>query len=238
MRTVAALVILACAGPLAAAAKDDAAAALTAALAGSDDTAKRAAVQAVAALDNADALPLLVTALADRQARSAALSALESKTGLTPRNRPDSDGTVGPGWPGHPKTSDGAGWSAWLAEWQKKQAEDARLKKIEEDQKKAEADKKKKEAEEAKKKAGGEAADAKPGEGVEEPAAKPAADDSRYGRLDRIVLKDGGLLMAYIVQKREDLAGNLTSVEIVHRDGGGKEVLDAALIARIEEDIK
>lgn len=237
MRTLAALLILAVAGPLAAAAKDDASAALDAALAGSDDTAKRAAVQAIAALDNADALPLLVKALADRQARGAALSALESKTGLTPRNRPESDGSVGPGWPGHPRTSDSAGWSAWLAEWQKKQAEDARLKKIEEDQKKAEADKKKKEAEEAKKKAGGDAA-AKPGETVEEPIAKPAADDSRYGRLDRIVLKDGGLLMAYIVQKREDLAGNLTSVEIVHRDGGGKEVLDAALIARIEEDVK
>lgn len=64
----------------------------------------------------------------------------------------------------------------------------------------------------------------------------PTAD--RVDGLDRVFLADGSILRCYVLTKRTDLEGRLTSVKIAHRDGGGEEVIDAALIARIEEDVR
>lgn len=65
-----------------------------------------------------------------------------------------------------------------------------------------------------------------------------ARAEEQAGQLDRILFNDGGMLLAYIVSKRVDLDGNLTSIRIMHRDGAGEETLDAHLISRIEEDIR
>ena len=61
---------------------------------------------------------------------------------------------------------------------------------------------------------------------------------SRYGKLDRLFFTDGSILRCYIMTKRTDLKGQLTSVRIIHKDGGGEEIIDASVVARIEEDIE
>lgn len=194
------------------------------AMAGDDGTAKQQAARALASKDAGedwDVLPLLVQAASDRQAQQAAIDALRSRTGLTRPAR----GKGGTGYPGYPVTDDGPGWSAWLAGWQKANP-------------KKEAPKKPA-ATPAAGPTGETPAEGTPGETAAPPVAPPPripTDD--LGRLDRIVYKSGRSLIAFVRSKRLDGDGNLVSVRVVHRDGVGEEVVDAGVIARIEEDIE
>ncbi len=249
-----AVVVLLCGGiaPAAAADHSDIAAQLSAALADTDAQAKQQAIARVRSISDKEvAFPLLIRAARDRQARSAALSALAGLAGVSPRGRPDTRGNVGPGYPGHPKQNTAAGWQSWFSQWKQEQDEKERLAEL---QKKLEEAKAKEEAAAADAEDADDASDADEQDGevttdeetdddtelaeAEEAAPSPPKPENRHGKLDRIILKRGGIRMGYIVTKRQDLQGNITSIVLAHRGGGGREVLDMALIARIEEDIR
>ncbi len=53
-----------------------------------------------------------------------------------------------------------------------------------------------------------------------------------------MVFKNGSNLICYILTRRTDADGNLISLRIVHPDGSGEETLDAAMVSRIEEDVR
>ncbi|MFW5699160.1 MAG: hypothetical protein ACOCYN_04820 [Planctomycetota bacterium] len=245
-RLVLAALLCCCLAPAVAADHSDIAAQLSAALADTDAQAKQRAIARVRSIpDKEVAFPLLIRAAGDRQARSVALKALAGLAGVSPRSRPDTHGNVGPGYPGHPKQNTAAGWQSWFSQWKKEQDEKERLAELQKQLEEAAA----KEEEKAKAEAEGEVADADAdaenddadGEQLAEeaePVARPPSPEDRHGKLDRIILKRGGIRMGYIVTKRQDLQGNITSIVLAHRDGGGREVLDMALIARIEEDIR
>ncbi|MBA3938100.1 MAG: hypothetical protein H0X38_11605 [Planctomycetes bacterium] len=217
----------------------DPAAAFKKAMASDDSVAKKDAIGAIGSLPDADVLALLVSAVDDRQAHDAAVAALRGRTGLQPTSRNRSAG-----YPGYPTADTGAAWGQWLA---------ARTKEKDAEKKSAEQDKKLKELEEAKKKKeqeGKDGKDGKDGKG-EKPADGTTADaapekksslavepPADLGRPDRILFKNGGSLVCYILSKRTDADGVLQSVRIVHLDDGGEEILSADLISRIEEDIR
>ncbi len=84
-------------------------------------------------------------------------------------------------------------------------------------------------------------ADAAPADGTDvvvKPKREPGPPPEDLGKLDRIIFKNGSNLLCYILTRRTDADGNLLSVRIVHPDGSGEETLAAAMIARIEEDVK
>lgn len=213
--------------------------ALSDALAGDDADAKRAAIRALAnkSVGNDDqVLPLLVRAVADRQASDLAISALRSRTGLSP---PPYVGQSH--YPGYPSSDSATAWNAWLAERTKDKEEQAQLKLAEETAKKAALL-----AKEAKDEATGTSSGSAlttsgsaltPADGATaaHPARHYATDD--LGKPVRIVFKNGSNLICYILTRRTDADGTLLSLRIVHRDGSGEETLDAAMIARIEEDV-
>lgn len=89
-------------------------AAFHAAFAGEDRDAKRTALRALldARLPDAVVLPLLVDAVADRQAHDDAIAALRERTGLTP---PVFLGQSD--YPGYPASDHPASWQHWLACW-------------------------------------------------------------------------------------------------------------------------
>ncbi|MFM2090691.1 MAG: hypothetical protein RLZZ127_1180 [Planctomycetota bacterium] len=190
-----------------------------AALATEDFAAKKAAIGALASAkagDDAQAIPLLIGALSDRQGGELALKALRSRSGLSPSSS------------AYPRSDDAAGWGGWWAEEQQRRSQAAKLKELE----------KKAKPEEAGKPAdlfgGGKAGSgAKPQRDAVEPP--PLPDD--LGRLDRLRLKAGGSVVAYIRSKRLDENGVLVSVRIVH-ETGGEETLAASLIESIDEDIR
>jgi hypothetical protein len=195
--------------------------------------------------DDDTAYELLIKGVNDRQVHDIAVMALRARTGLQPTlmNR-------GTGYPGYPASDDASEWNNWLAarkrdrETQKKIADqEKKLKEIQEQEKKK--------AEEAK------AGEGKPAEGTPtDPAAqaatgdKPAGEDnsvikapahetpSDLGRIDRIIFKNGGSLVCYILSKRTNADGVLQSVRIVHPNNGGEEILSTDLISRIDEDIR
>jgi len=198
---------------------------------------KRDAIRALAASSAEDdvVLPLLVDAIGDRQAGRFAVPALRSRTGLHPPQGEDSGG-----YPGYPRDDTQSAWRTWL---RAREAEQQREQELEEALRTAEEAKE--EAKAAKAAAEGEDEDAE-GEGVaegedqdaeEEAEEQPEASGPRE-RLDRIFFTDGSILRCYVVLKRKDLSGNLTSVRILHQDGGGEEIIDAELISRIEEDYR
>jgi len=211
----------------------------------SDD--KRRAIAALASGgDDGEALPLLISALGDRQANTAAIDALRARTGLTPpKNRAAASGY--PGYPG----SDGAGdWQAWLTARTSEKDKDAKLKELQQL-----AEEAKTKAEEAKAEAEGKGK--KPEAGAVEPKlgpdgkplpevadgdaviAKPVLPPrSDLGGLDRITFRTGGSLVCYLMSKRFDIDGKLVSVRVIHTDEGGEETLNADLIARIDEDVQ
>jgi hypothetical protein len=204
------------------------------AMASDDSVAKKDAIGALGALPEDDALALLVGAVDDRQAHDAVVAALRARTSLAPTARNRSAG-----YPGYPTADTGSAWGQWLA---------ARTKEKTAEKKTSDLDKKVKDLEEAKKKKDkdGKAADgaAPDGATAETPgdtgkkgalAVEAPAD---LGRPDRILFKNGGSLVCYILSKRTDADGVLQSVRIVHLGDGGEEILSADLISRIEEDIR
>jgi hypothetical protein len=199
------------------------------AMQGQDATAKKTAVKALAnpsAGSDADVLPLLVQALSDRQVSDQALEALRARTGLQP---PTNKRLGGPGYPGYPKDDSSGSWSAWLDERKKAKEQEELLKALKD---KETGDKGKgKDG-----KAPGDAPITDDPSGVAKPA--PTVVDTDLGTLDRVILKTGGALLCYVLNKRLDADGNLISVRIAHPDGGGEEVLQAEFISRIEEDVK
>ena len=190
--------------------------ALQAAMSGTDAGAKKSAMRALGSKSvgkDAEVLPLLVAAIADRQAGEAAVSALSSRVGKTPVG-----GTYRPGI--DPATTQAA-WQGWLEDWKKTQE----IKKLE---KKVE-----KNAENIKQVAAA-TNEVKPAS--EKTTAPAPAED--LGKVDRIIFKAGSSLLCFIMSKRTDADGNLVSVRIVHPDGAGEETIAAGLISRIEEDIQ
>ena len=103
---VPALLVLLLGGALPAA---DAAAAFREAMAGDDASAKKEAIRAVSSLPEEVAIPLLISAVGDRQAGDPARLALRTVTKLTPPARKSSST-----YPGFPSSDDAAGWSAWM----------------------------------------------------------------------------------------------------------------------------
>jgi hypothetical protein len=213
-------------------------------------TDKKEALRMAASLGKEDddiAYELLIKGVGDRQVHSEAVMALRARTGLQPTlmNR-------GTGYPGYPASDDASEWNNWLS---------ARKKDRETQKKISEQDKKLKELEEQeKKKAEAEKAGDKPADGTaaadnktaEEKAAGDKTGDeekvikappahqtpSDLGRIDRIIFKNGGSLVCYILSKRTNADGVLQSVRIVHPNNGGEEILSTDLISRIDEDIR
>lgn len=245
--------ILACAlaAPLAAA-EDPAVKQFREAMSSGDSTAKRAATSALAgsAADDDVVLPLLVGAVGDRQAREAAIEALRGRTGLRPAAKRGQSH-----YPGYPSGDSAGDWNTWLSE---RKREKDNEKKIAEAEKTAAAAKAKAEAAE---KAGEEGEKGEEGASVEGEAgsataaatvdgeagsATAAAGRPRrelpppedLGKLDRVVFRNGSSLICYILTRRTDADGALVSLRVVHPDGTGEETLEAAMIARVEEDVR
>lgn len=196
-------------------------------LSGNDSAAKKKAVSALASGgDDADRMPALIAAARDRQVSKFALEALQRRTGL----KPAMGSRAGSGYPGHPASNSAGGWSTW---WDSKKAEEAQKQEMEDIKQKA------KEAEEKAQAALDGEEEEEDGEEEEEvlKKKKEIPDHEKYGSLDRIIFKSGNLMMCYIVSKQVDLDGQLTSIDIVHRNGAGEESISAELIASIDENI-
>jgi len=229
----------------------DALAEAQAAMASSDAAAKKEALRALAskgAGSDEAVIPLLLAALSDRQAGEAAASVLKSRTGASPK---------GGVWMIGKEDQAVKAWQEWWKTEQDRRQVDDLAKKAKEAEKAKAAEKEKaKAAEKAKAKVG----DAKPSDDKaveakttgEKPAETPTEDakpveakpvkisvnPDDLGRMDRIFLKSGGSMLCYIQSRRTDADGNLLSVRIIHPEGGGEEILPAALISRIDEDIR
>jgi hypothetical protein len=196
------------------------------AIAGDDGTAKRDATRALAdpsAGTDDEVLPLLIQALADRQAVRWASEALQKRTGLI---KPSKERN-GPGFPGYPQTDDAAGWSAWYVAWQKERESKAKIDKLTGSP-----------APTNDSSASPTSTDTPTPETAPGAAPPPRIPTEDLGKLDRIVYKSGRSLTAYVRSKRLDGEGNLLSVRVVHRDGAGEEVIEATVIARIEDDVE
>ena len=230
---------------------DPAIAAFDRAMAGSDQTAKKSAIAALASTavgTDDEVLPMLVRAVADRQAHDAAVAALRARTGLRP-----AAGRGAGGYPAYPADDSAGAWSGWVAARAAARAAEEKLKetaKAAEEAKQAAADadakaEAKNEDKEADAAASPAAAPVEGGEAVAAPTAPATATakvepgrDPEFGGLDRITFKTGGSLLCYVLGKRLDVDGGLISVRIMHTDQGGEETLAADLIARVEEEIK
>ncbi len=185
-----------------------------------DAIAKRETINGLVSKDAGDddtILPLLVSTVSDRQGREPAIRALRARTGLTPPAREGASA-----YPGYPTGDTVADWQAWLAARTRDMETKKKLEKLDPKKVAPVADKPTEE---------------QPTESA--PVAPPPripTDD--LGKLDRIVYKSGRTLIAFVRSKRLDGDGNLVSVRVVHRDGVGEEVIDAGVIARIEEDVE
>ena len=191
------------------------------AMSGDDGTAKKQAIAALASKDagtDDEILPLLVGAVADRQGNEPAIRALRARTGLNPPARGGASS-----YPGYPTGDTAADWQTWLT---------ARTRDMETQKKLDKMDKKL-----------DQIATSKPVDEPSAPEVAPIAPPPRIptddlGKIDRIIYKSSRTLTAFVRSKRLDGDGNLVSVRVVHRDGAGEEVIDASVIARIEEDIE
>jgi len=190
------------------------------AMADNDAGAKKTAARALGSKDagkDEEVFPLLIAAIADRQAGEAAVSALQSRTGKMP---------VGGLYKvGEDPAKTQAAWQGWFDDWKKAQ----QIKKLE----------KKEEKKPAKPTAAttpnpeSETKETPPSEKAVPPM--PAED---LGKLDRVIFVAGGSLLCYVQSKRTDADGKLLSVRVIHPDGSGEETITADLISRIEEDIQ
>lgn len=203
------------------AAADDPVADFKEAMAGQDSTAKKHAIRNLSG-DEKTIMPLLIAALGDRQVGDIAKDALRSRTGLTPAS---GDGG-NPGYPGYPRSDTPGGWTEW---WNAKLTAE-----------KAQQDLQKLQAQVAavEEKVTEQSATEGPAAATEEPPVDTAERYAELGRLDRLFFTDGSTKLCYVLVKRTDLDGKLTSVRIVHRDGAGEELIDAAIITRIDEDVQ
>lgn len=120
MRCTCLMLLLLVGQPLVAA-ETDVVADMHQAFAGQDRQAKRAALRALSAskLQDDVVLPLLVAAVADRQAHADAVAALRSRTGLAP---PVYRGQSH--HPGYPPSDHPASWQYWLSDWRRARAQD------------------------------------------------------------------------------------------------------------------
>lgn len=190
-------------------------AALQAALGSDNATAKKEAIRALSDKSvgkDEEVLALLVSAISDRQAGEAAVSALSSRMGKTP---------VGGSYrTGIDTAKIQAAWQKAYDDWKKTQD----IKKLE----------KKVEKNAEKIKAVATVAEVKPSGEKTLPTA-PAED---LGKMDRVNFVAGGSLLCFVMSKRTDADGKLVSVRVVHPDGAGEETIAAELISRIDEDLK
>ncbi len=204
----------------------DAVAAFAQAFAGSDAAAKREALAAVIALGReADdtAYPLLVQAVGDPQTHDVAVLALRSRTDHSPYPY-----DRGPSFPGYLPLDTPADWNHWLA-----------LRTQYKDRERALADEKSRLAKlsasaSTSTAAGAAAGSAAPGATARQKPARtaPAGDP---GQLSRIIFADGATVVGFIVDRHRDANGTVLSLEFIHRDGGGREVIPIDRIARIED---
>ncbi len=227
-------------------AADPALAAFESAMAGQDQSAKKAAIAALANKSvgtDDQVLPMLVSAIGDRQAHDAAVAAMRTRTGMQP-----AAGRGAGGYPAYPADDSAGAWSTWITARTAARAAEEKLKetaKAAEEAKKTATKAAEKADGKTDAKDAGEAIDpAATGEAADPTAATPDAPpaepgrDPEFGGLDRITFKTGGSLLCYILGKRLDTDATVVSVRVMHIDQGGEETLAADLIARIEEDIK
>ena len=225
MRSLFLLTLFLCAvlAPLAAA-DSAAASAFSQAMGAEDYTAKKRAMQELIGLpkDQDDTvLTLLVGAVEDRQIGRTAVSALRSRTGLSP-----GASRSGSGYPGYPSDDSASAWQAWLAARKAEMDIKAKAKELEKKIEKIAEKEKVAAAQDP------EAVTADP----RAPQNLPAPTD--LGGLDRIHFANGSTLLGYIISRRADAEGNLVSIRVAHPDGAGEESIIAELIARIDEDIQ
>jgi len=187
-------------------------------------------------------MPVLIQAVGDRQVGRFAVTALRARTGLSPAAKRSANS----GYPKYPQEDSVAAWQAWYQAKIEAEEQKAKIEELEESAKEKEEEAEKENAatdgsaeagESDTDDGGGQAAAGEDGEDGDGQGSAPAQSND-FGKLDRIFLKDGGILIAYVMTKRKDLQGKLTSVKIMHRGGAGEETLDASLIARIEEDVR
>jgi hypothetical protein len=195
------------------------------AMSGQDSDAKRQAIRALASKsvgNDDDVLPLLISAVSDRQGGDTAIQALRDRTGLTP---PPYVGQSH--YPAYPSSDDPGDWQAWLSERKKDKDTQAKIKQLEKEEK----DKEKKSA------TGSSTADDTPSSSAPKSnSLPPPPPPTDLGPISRVVFKNGSTLLCYILTKRTDADGNLISIRVAHPDGAGEETLTADMIARIEDD--
>jgi len=191
-------------------------AALQAAMSGNSASDKKDALRALSSKSvgkDDEVLPLLISAISDRQSGEAAVSALSSRMGKTP---------VGGSYrTGIDTAKIQAAWQRQYDDWKK----GADIKKLE---KKAD-----KIAEKVK-----EVPTVAPETTPTSEKSVPSAPAEDLGKVDRINFVAGGSLLCYVMSKRTDPDGKLVSVRVVHPDGAGEETIAASLISRIDEDIQ
>jgi hypothetical protein len=205
-------------------------AAFAEAFSGSDEAAKRAALPAIIAMgkDADDTVyRLLVQAVGDPQTHDVAVPALRARSGLAP-NFFDH----GPGYPGYPQSDTASDWNAWLAS----RGQDQERTRTLNDQSRRIAAL----AAPSTPSVGGAAAAsaASPAAAASERAHASATPmpPSDLGSLSRIVFADGSTLVGHVVDRHRDANGVVLTVEFIHQDGGGREVIPIERIARIEAD--
>jgi hypothetical protein len=222
---IAALLATAAALPLAAE-DGDAIAAFTQAFAGSDAAAKRAALPAIIAMgrDADDTVyRLLVQAVGDPQTQDVAVLALRARCAQSPHPY-----DRGPSNPSYVPLDTPDDWNRWLAlrtQYQERERALAdisrRLAALTASESSA---------------AGPATGAAAPAAGAEHKPAKagaPPAGD--LGRLSRIIFADGATVVGHVVELHRDANGVALSLEFIHREGGGREVIPIERIARIED---
>jgi hypothetical protein len=204
----------------------DAIAAFTQASAGSDAAAKRAALTAISAMgrDADDTVyPLLVQAVGDPQIHDVAVLALRTRTQQSPYpyDRP-------PSFPGYLALDTPPDWDRWLALRSQYKEKERAL--ADEARRLAALSKPSSSA------AGGASGSAAPTAGAERrPASAAPALASDLGQLSRIIFADGATVVGYVITRHRDADGTVLSVEFIHQNAGGREVIPIDRIARIEE---
>lgn len=226
MRSLFLLTLVLCAVMTPIAAADSAAATAFSQAMGSEDyAAKKKAMQELIGLpkDQDDTvLALLVGAVDDRQIGKTAISALRSRTGLSPGSSRGSGG----GYPGYPADDSAGAWQAWLTARKAEMDIKAKAKELEKKiQKVAEKEKT-------------DAISSPDGVTNDPRAPQNLPTPTDLGGLDRIQFLNGSTLLGYIISRRTDAEGQLVSIRVAHRDGAGEESITSDLIARIDEDIE
>jgi len=206
---------------------DDSAAiaAFAQAFSGSDAGAKRAAMTPIIALgrDADDTVyRLLVQAVADPQTQDVAIQALRARCAQSPFPYDRA-----PSFPGDLPVDTPADWNHWLA--LRTQYKDKERTLADESRR---LDALAKSTSTAKEAAPGSATPSAAADRQHAKAETPPPSD--LGPLSRIIFTDGATMVGHIVERHRDANGTELSIEIIHPDGGGREVIPIDRIARIE----